>query len=141
MTTFVDMTQEQRNQIQCILNDMKTHTMFKRSDAELIRDESLTKWTYHLVKKIYEEDYLKGLTVKECADKQGVNRSRMSWWFKRYGFDASKYSTRKFVPTKKHHDTLILSYTQWNKKYGHQSKSLYYKTKNNISKYLQDQNL
>ncbi len=133
------MTQEQRDLLQKELSDFKGRKVFNKTEGLLLRCER-NMTPLEKVKEYYEV-YLKTKSLTETAKKVGLTNHNLLEKFHTYNFQLlGRPNFRKTIPiTEKHKDSLILSYTEWNKKYGVKGGNGYYKNRERMLKYLEEQ--
>lgn len=119
------------------LNDFAQRKGSNLSDALLIQSE-LQCVPYSKVKELYDR-YVELNCMKLFLEETGLRYNRVQKYFTTYNLpllgrtETSKKLSAESNPKLKMErmmDTLIMSQSEWNKKYGITSRGRYYKTKN-----------
>jgi hypothetical protein len=150
LTTFVDMTQDQLNHVKQVLAEFRSSKVGKIKGDHRLETAEQQGTPFETVKQWYPIYLAYG--AKHLSKHIGIGPKQILDHFKKYNLtlrgrcdepnqNRAGYYLKVNEITQKHRDTLLLSCTQWNNKYGIKSKNLYYTTKKTFSKYLQDQNL
>jgi hypothetical protein len=133
------MTQEQRDLLQKELSDFKGRRVYNIKEVYLLQS-NLKMTSLEKVKEYYEV-YLKTKSLTETAKKVGLTNHNLLEKFHTYNFQLlGRPKFRNTIPiTEKHRDTQIMSYTEWNTKYGLKGGNGYYKNRERMLKYLEEQ--
>lgn len=126
------MTPEQRELIERELSDFRGRKISSRSDERLLDAENRIT-PIDEIRKLYNAYLEHGIT--KTARSINISNKALILRFETYGLEMVR-EQRHIEMTEKHFDTLKLTYTEWNNKYGSKSRGDYYRCKKQVEKFM-----
>jgi hypothetical protein len=126
------MTQEQRDLLHRELSDFRGRKISSRSDERLLDAENRIT-PIDEIRKLYNAYLEHGIT--KTARSINISNKALILRFETYGLEMVR-EQRHIEMTEKHFDTLKLTYSEWNNKYGSKSRGDYYRVKKQVEKFM-----